>query len=132
MLRNLAQKVQVLPLLAPQTLTATTATASFDLQGCRNFAFAVQVGAMSFSGTDKLTLQIQDSDVNSGFEDVTAEALYTPAAQELAAAGDANKVHLVQYRGNKRFVRLNIVEAGTVSVPIAVSGLVTELEVQPS
>lgn len=141
MLRSLIEKFKSAMLYAPQTFSATTATSSMDLQGLSNFAFEVVVGAFStFDGTNNVSLTVQESDDNSSWADAPDESLYAldPAAASgsgiakiLDAAGDASSVHLIPYRGNKRYARLNMVEAGTVSCGISVTGISTKPQVMP-
>ncbi len=130
MLRNLAQKVQAVLVLAAQAVTADINTASVDLKEYRNFAFQVLVGAFAFTGVNKIALKIQESDDNVSFADAPAEAYYN-GVKELAAAADQSKLHLVEYRGNKRYIRLALDVSGTVNAQVAVAGLCTELKVQP-
>lgn len=120
-------KLKVTQVLDPDTLTATGTTASFDAKNFSALMFLVTVGAMSFSASNYLDLVVQHSDDDSTWTDVGADDLFddaeTPASgiqKILDAAGDADSVHEIHYRGNKRYVRLSIEETGTVSVPIAV------------
>lgn len=121
--------------LAPVSLSATTATASVDAQKGESLSFFVAVGAFAFDGTNKLSLTVQHSDDNSTFTDVDAIDLYKPdsgaIAKVLDEAGDQNTVHQVHYRGLKRYVRLNIVEAGAVTVTVAVIALQGYLKAAP-
>lgn len=137
MLRSLFEKFYSKLVYEAQDLSATTATASVDLQLLSNFAFEVLVGTFTFTGTNKVNLNVQHSDDNSTWADAAASDLYpeaegpAPTVKILDAAGDASKVHLIPYRGNKRYVRLNMVVAGTVAAPIAVSGISTMPEQMP-
>lgn len=132
MWKNIKLKLFHKLVLAAQTLTATLNTASVDLKDLNSLAFLVQVGAMAFDGTNYLSLKLQHSDDDSTFVDV--EEVYegtAPIAQVLDAAGDANKSHIVEYRGGKRYVRLAIEETGTVSVPISVAAISLHPELMP-
>lgn len=130
MLRNLAQTVKAMLLLAAQEVTADITTAAADLANFRNFAFQVAVGNFAFTNANKIALKIMESDDNITFTEAPAEAYYG-SVKELVAAADANTVHLVQYRGVKRYVKLNLDVTGTVAAPVAVTGLSTELKAQP-
>lgn len=132
MLRNLAQKTKALMLLAAQSVTADTNTLSADMKDFRNFAFLVSVGNFTFTGVNKIGLKIQESDDNSAWADAPLTSYYTAAIKELIAVADANTVHVVEYRGEKRYVRLVLDVSGTVAAPVAVVGLSTELEFQPA
>ena len=129
MLRGLNDKVKTNALIAPAALAASTLSAATDLQGKRNFAFLIQVGSFAFTGVNSLTVTIHESDTSGGTYAAHAGSgslvLNDQATQE-------NKVHVLEYKGNKRFVKLDIVEAGTVSAPMAVSGLCTDNEIEPA
>lgn len=131
MLRNLAQKIKSLMLLAAQSVTADINSASADLANFRNFAFLVSAGNFTFTGVNKIALKLQESDDNSTFTDCDLTAYAGGAIKELAAVADANTVHVVEYKGHKKYVRLALDVSGTVAAPIAVVGLSTELLVQP-
>jgi hypothetical protein len=131
MLRNLADKFYKVVGLVPQTVTATGSSAVVDLKGLRNFAFMIATGAMAFDGSNKLTFKIEESNDNSTFNDVAAAEYYPDDNLVYDAAGDASNVQLIQYRGNKRYVKLTWTETGTVSVPMSVVGLATDLEHMP-
>lgn len=132
MLRNLAQKIKALPLLAAQAISADTNTASADLHLFRSFAFLVSVGTFAFTGSNKIALKMQESDDNSTFTDVALTDYYGGAIQELTTGADDDSVHVVQYKGVKKYVRLVLDVSGTVSAPIAVVGLSADLEMQPA
>jgi hypothetical protein len=131
MLRNLAQKIKSLMLLAAQSVTADINSASADLQKYRSFAFLVSVGTFAFSGVNKIALKMQESDDNTTFTDCALEAYSGGAIKELAAATDDDTVHVVEYKGHKRYVRMTLDVSGTVAAPIAVVGLSADLTEQP-
>lgn len=131
MLRNLAQLIKSTLILAAATLTSTTTTIAKDLQGLKSFAWEVSFGAMAFDTSNYLTATITESDDNSTFTAAPAEAYYPADQLVFNAAGDANAVHLIQYRGNKRYVKLVLTETGTVSVPVAINGISECPEFQP-
>lgn len=132
MLRNLAQKIKSLMLLAAQSVTADINSSSVDLKDFRSFAFLVSAGNFAFTGVNKIALKIQESDDNAVWADAPAESYYNGGVKELTAAGDANTVHVIQYRGEKRYVRMALDVSGTVAAPIAVVGLTTDPEFQPA
>lgn len=137
MLRSLIEKFFSKLVYEAQELTATTATDGVDLQLLSNFAFLVSAGTFTFTGVNKVSLNMQHSDDGMAWSDATANDLYpeaegpAPTVKVLDAAEDAEKNHLIPYRGNKRYVRLNMVVAGTVAAPIAVSGISTKPEQMP-
>lgn len=127
MLRNLGDKIKTSAIVAPAALSATTLTAAQDMQGLKNFAFLLQAGSFAFDGTNYLTCTIQECDTSDGTYVDTTDVLVLndQASQE-------NEVHVLEYTGNKRYVKLNIVESGTVAAPLAVSGLSTAPELMPA
>lgn len=137
MLRSVYGKVKNFFLLAAQTIAADTLTAVADLAGVQNFAFEVLIGAASFTGVNKLSLEVLHSDDGTTFVACAAEDLYSPVsgnvAKELTSAADQNKVHLIGYRGTKRYLKLNLnLQGALASVPVAVSGISTMPELMPS
>lgn len=132
MWKNIKLKLFHKLVLAAQTLTASLNTLSVDTKDIGSLAFLVQVGSFAFDGTNYLSLKLQHSDDNSIFVDV--ENVYegtAPIAKVLNQASDADKSHLVEYRGGKQYARLAIVESGTVSVPIAVVAMSINPELMP-
>lgn len=137
MLRDLRAKLKSYILLIPQTFTATVATTGVNVADFGSLMFNVAVGAFSFTGTDKISIVMQDSNDNSTWANCTSADIYDAedgdngVAKILDASGDASSVHSVYYRGNKKYARLNLVEAGTVSVTISVVGVAGHPELQP-
>lgn len=137
MLRSLKDKLKVSQVLAPAVVTGTVATSGFNVTDFGSLTFAVSVGAFSFTGTDKLSITVQHSDTDSSYVDAADEDIFDAEngaagiAKVLDAGGDASITHLVHYRGNKKFVRLNIVEAGTVSVGLGVVAIGGHSELMP-
>ena len=128
MLRGIGDKESIAAVTAPATLSASYLSSAVDLKGKRNHAFCIQVGSFAFDATNKLTYAIHESDDNSTYaahSDSGTLVLNNQATQE-------NKVHMLEYKGNKRYVKLDVVEAGTVSVAHAVTALSTELEQMPA
>lgn len=132
MLRNLKNKIETLMLLAAQAVTADIASAVVDLKGNRNFAFLVSVGSFAFTSGNKIAMKIQESDDGVTFADAPVTAYYEGAVTELVAGTDADKIHCIQYRGSKQYVKMMLDVTGTVSAPIAIVGLSTELEAFPA
>ena len=125
MLRSLMGKIKIALSLAAQTISATTLTASVDNQGFGSLMFTIAAGAFSYTGSNKVSITVQDSDDNTTFADVPASSIYKPESGAIAkildATADGAAVHNVHYLGEKRYVRLNLVVAGTVSAILAVS-----------
>lgn len=132
MWNNLKQKIYHVQVLAPQTLSATTATTGVDCQDINSLGFVLNVGAFAFDGSNYLTVNLQESDDNSSWSNVTQVYEGTaPAALVLNTSGQQSKSHIVEYRSGKRYARLNIVETGTVSVAIGVVAISNKPELMP-
>lgn len=136
MWKNIKMILKHVLALAPQTLSATTATAGIDTKDLNSLAFLINVGSFAFDGTNYLTVNLQHSDTDSSYANVGQDGVYdgntAPTVLVLNdQATQESKSHLVEYRGGKRFVRLNIVESGTVSAPISVVAISNHSELLP-
>ncbi len=140
MLRSMKDQLKVSSVIAAASVTASGTSSSVDMQDFGSLSFAVAVGATSGNDLDashKLALKMLESDDNSTFTDVDGDDIYdaetaaSDIAKMLDSTADASSVHLVHYRGNKRYVKLNIVETGTVSVPLAVLAIRGHAKVKP-
>lgn len=132
MLRGLKQKIKNYMLLAGQSVSADVMTTSVDLANLRSFGFLVSSGAFAYTGANKIALEIYESDDNSTFTLAAVDAHVGGAIKELSATADQNTVHLVEYRGTKRYIKLNLNVSGTVAAPIAVIGHSSDLQFMPS
>ena len=154
------ENTKVLSLLAPVSVAASLTTASLDTTEGRGNAILVQVATFAFTGTNSLTLNLEESDDDSVFTtvvngenlgqqvgtkwgDMTGNAelddtdsdpntLLNGASLVLDAAGNDDKVYVAEYLGSKKFVRLNIVEAGIVVVLMAVTSGQNALRLLPN
>ena len=132
MWKNLKQKIYHKMVLAPATLSATTATSSVDCKDINSLGFLLNVGAFVFDGTNYLTVNLQESDDDSAWSNVTEVYEGTaPAPLILNDSAQQSKSHLVEYKGGKRYARLNIVESGTVSVALSVAAISNKPELMP-
>lgn len=131
MLKSLKDILKVTQVLTAQSVTATTASSGVDNANFGSTMFIVDVGAAAAgmdSASDKFDIVVQHSDVdvsgsyaNCADADIfDAEDGANGVAKALDGTADASNVHLVHYRGNKRYTRIRIVETGTVSAPISV------------
>jgi len=130
---NLKQKTYHQMVLAPATFSATGATASVDCKDINSLGFLLSVGSFAFDGSNYLTVNLQESDDNSAWSDVTQVYEGTAPAPLVLnnQATQESKSHLVEYRGGKRYARLNIVETGTVSVALSVAAISNKPELMP-
>lgn len=135
MWKNLKQVTYHKMVLAPQTFAATAATSSVDTKDINSLGFLLAVGSFAFTGVNFLTVNVQESDDDSVWSDVGAEGLYEGTAPAVLVLNDQasqeSKSHLVEYRGGKKYARLNIVESGTVSVPLSVVAISNKPELMP-
>lgn len=132
MLRGLVNKIKALMLLEAQSISADTNSTAVDLSPYRSFAFLVSVGTFTFSGTNKVALKMVESDDNITFTDCALSCYVGGAIKELITAGDGETMHVVEYKGNKRYAKLFLDVSGTVAAPMAVVGLSTDLVKLPS
>ena len=127
--------VGILPLLPPLNRTAGATSASVDTQNYDSVAFAVNVGATgdTLSGTNRVELQVQESDDNSTFTAVANADLNNYAAgttntgttQKIIANAGAAQAYLVGYKGYKRYIRgvVNVTGTHTNGTIVAVTGV---------
>jgi hypothetical protein len=134
MWKNLKQKTYHKMVLAPvSSFAATAATSSVDCKDINSLGFVLAVGSFAFSGSNYLTVNLQESDDNSTWTDVTQVYEGTAPAPLVLndQATQESKSHLVEYRGGKRYARLNIVETGTVTAPLSVVAISNKPELMP-
>ena len=135
--RSIKDTIKVTQLLDPQAITADEESAGVNASLGEALQIAVHVGDFAFSPTNALSLRLQHADVDVDgsyaavvdadvFEDVAANG----QVALLDATDDAEQVLLYNYKGKKKFVRLAIVETGTVNCPMAVTALQGELKAQ--
>lgn len=129
MLRSLKDQLKITSVLAAASVSGSGTSSSVDLQDYGSLTFAVDVGATSgndFGASHKLDIKMLESDDDTTFTTVDgddifdAETAASDIAKTLDSTDDASSVHLVHYRGNKRYVKLQLVETGTVVVPLGV------------
>lgn len=120
-----------------------TAGATVDLKGYNGVTFltSVGVGGITFTGTNKITFVLEESDAaGSGFTAVeTKHILGVPdtvadgEVMELVEAHSAAAVYKVGYTGDKRYVRLRAVFAGTHGTGTPISAIAAlDAMIQPA
>jgi hypothetical protein len=141
MRKCLKDTLHIASVLAAASVSASGTSASADVQDFGSLTFVVAVGATSgndLSDTHKVAIKLLESNDNVTFTDVAgadifdAEVAASDIAKNLDATGDASSAHLVHYRGNKRYVKVNLVETGTVVAPIAVIAIKGHGSANPS
>lgn len=106
-------------------VTATTSSAYADTRGFDAFTLAVNVGELGSDASNTLQIKLQHADDTPGsagsYSDVpTADS--NQASVTIGATGE-NTVYLMSYRGAKRYVRVLMTEAGTISGPVGITAL---------
>lgn len=148
----------VLQLLLPQALTGDISSTAINTGLGRANALSISVGTFTFTGTNFLTLTLEDSDDNSSWDAVVNGAnlgeeinvrwsnqdanellddTTTPATTTVnaalvldeAAAEETN--YIAEYLGSREFVRMTVVEDGTVTAIIGINGCQGALKVVP-
>lgn len=109
--------------------------ASVDMRGFRSVLFLIAIGdsADTLSAVNKIELELEDSDDDSSFADVTDQNFVKGNVEDLTAGlfeviddpAEDQTIVQVQYNGPKRYVRvvLNFSGTHTTGTPIAVIGL---------
>lgn len=116
----------IVPLLAPAAArTASFTSASFDMQNYDAVTFAVNVGATgdTLNGTNRVELQVQESDDNVTFTAVADSDLVKVVTGGQAsgtfgmlnAPGAVNQIYKTGYTGGKRYTRVTGANFGTTS-----------------
>src|SRR4051812_29715472 len=110
-MRDLKNRVSTAVSIAPAVRTATVNGSGVDLQGYEAAMAVVHFGAYT-DGTH--TPKLQESSDNSTFADVAAGDLIG-SFTAVSAAGGANTIQQVGYRGSKRYVRVVLTLSGTTT-----------------
>lgn len=134
--------------LVPQTLTADTNCTAVDLgkggldgRNFRSVMFLISLGAdASLSGANYWTIELEDSDDNSTFADVTTAGYVDGNVEDLTggacfivdATTEDETTLAVQYTGPKRYARIVMNETGTITgTPVSVVGLLSGARHKP-
>lgn len=121
-------------LLVPAVRNADANSSGLDMKDCQDATVLVYLGdsADTLSGTNKIEIELEESDDNSTYTDVANTDLtnYVTATNPgtfalVDAPTEDQAVFAVGYRGNKRYVRavLNFSGTHTTGTPCAVLGL---------
>lgn len=129
-------------LLVPAVRNSDTNSSALDLQDCDDAALLVHLGdsADTLSGTNKIEVEIEESDDNSSWSDVANADLTnyvtgtnTGTIAVIDAPSEDQLVIPVGYRGSKRYIRavLNFSGTHTTGTPCGVLGLRGRNRAQP-
>ena len=131
-MRDLKNNIGVVQSLAPAARDADANGTGVDLQGFESATIVIDMGAegITLSSTNKIEIELEHSDDNSTFTDVTSSADVigaTPDSSGVIATFDANTeipaVATVGYIGGKRYIRAIANFSGThgTGTPLSVS-----------
>lgn len=112
MRKDLHSNTGVVPVVAPQVLSATNTSAAIDLKGFDAAMLVVNTGAIVSAGDFTAKLQESDTTTSGDFTDVAAADLAGTFPASLAASS----VVKVGYIGKKRYVRTVITKNGGTSI----------------
>lgn len=142
MLRSLKDVLKFISVRVPAAFTADANTTGVDVSDFGSCTFLVHVGATTgndFGASHKVDIIVQHADVDTdgSYAAAAAADIYSPEvgasgiAKALDGTEDASKVHVVHYRGDKRYVRIRLDETGTVDAPIGVVAVLGHSELMP-
>jgi hypothetical protein len=116
---------KVVQMLYPQAITADTLSAHFDMQDTSDLMIEVTVGAHvdTLDVSDYFEIEVQDSPDDSTYTAVVDANISNPVSgrshtgtMAVLAANTAEKqIYLCAYRGNNRYVKVNVNATGTHS-----------------
>lgn len=112
MRKDLHSNTGVVPVVAPQVLSATDTSAAIDLKGFDAAMLVVNTGAIVSAGDFTAKLQESDTTTSGDFTDVAAADL----TGTLPATLEAASVYKQGYIGKKRYVRTVITKNGGTSI----------------
>ena len=131
-MRDLKNNIGVVQSLAPAARSSDADGTGVDLQGFESATIVIDMGAegITLSSTNKIEIELEHSDDNSTFTDVTSSADVigaTPDSNGVIATFDdvaeAPAIASVGYIGGKRYIRAVANFSGThgTATPLAVS-----------
>lgn len=137
-----ATDVKFTPALVAVTLAATTNGLVIDTFGHEGLTFEVNTGIFAYDGTNNLTFTVEESDASdgTGMVAVATGDYLDPRTQAgavwdrlLNATGEDAKVYELGLKLNqKRYKRIVITEAGTVSVVISATAVLSRARHAPA
>lgn len=137
MMRSLYGRVKSVFGLSKTVGSGDSTTAVIDLQGFKSCMLAFTAGVFNFTGTNKVTLTVLESDDNTTYGTVAAADMEGMESSSVfrawdSSASDASTVTELFYRGTKRYVKAVLAESGTVSVQMACVALMGDSDNKPS
>jgi hypothetical protein len=131
---SLYSNLSATSLLVPAVRNSDTNSSGMDLRDSESAALLFHVGASAdtLSGTNKIELEVQESDDNSTFTAVANLDMnvYTSATNVgtgvvVISNATASQSYIFGYKGNKRYIRgvLNFSGTHSTGTPIGIIGL---------
>lgn len=121
---SLYANTSITSLLDPIVSNADTNSTGVDLKDCDDVVLLFHIGANvdTYSSSNKLDLEVQESDDNSTFTavanaDITnyVTGINTGTVAEIIANSGCSQIYQVGYRGTKRYIRGVLNFSGTHS-----------------
>lgn len=132
-MKDLHSKIKVVSAITPAAVGTTgsangTTSAKIDRRGYESVEFVFQSGT-SATVADTITPVIYESDATgSGFTSVAdADLIGSEAARTLTAAFSNS----IGYRGNKRYLKIQLYGTGTATAVVAASAILSNAHQQP-
>lgn len=129
MLTEKASGFKIVSALRPQTVTASGAGSVVDLLGFNSCLIVLNIGTTgaTLDGSNFLGVRLQDSDDGStGWADVTDSSLlggFSLASGSsifiIDSSSEDERSYKFAYTGIKQFLRLSLIEVGTISLPMS-------------
>ena len=140
---DLKNNIQLVESLNAIVKDADTNSTGIDTQGANSAMVIVNVGApgITFSGTNKVDIKLEDSADNSTFAAVTNNNFVTGGTvdsagiwQTIDANGECNAVYGLGYVGPERYIRVVLDFSGThgTGTVFGVTGALGNLESAPT
>ena len=114
MRRDLYSNVGTAQAIVPAVKTAAGDGIAIDTKGFSSVAIVINTGAIAGDGEFGVALQESDTTTGGDFGAVDAAFVDSNAPDTL----EANSTYKVGYRGNKRYVRLQLTKAGGTSIAL--------------
>lgn len=139
-MRSMYGKLKTILVRAPATAGSGDATSStIDMQGFTSCMITVMAGIFNFTSTNKLEIQVNESDDGTVFTKVASSDMENledadSSVHRLldASATDASSITELHYKGTKRYLHVFLNESGTVAVPLAIQATMGDLHMKPS
>lgn len=136
-MKDLYNKIEVVSVLDPITVSATATYTDIDLQGFNSAVILIHMGVdAALDGSNYWTFTLQDSADGTTYANVeTADMLDLTVTSGVVLTVDStsedNTVYKIGYVGGKRYLQLVATETGTLSGPMAITLIKGDPEIAP-